>query len=117
MSDLSREERIEQHVSKLEKRISEMIKDGRKNKWQRIRLSFYVLSPLVYYIALSSGRISEIVGILGWLIIAPLIAIGIMCICYLVLRYTIDGVLKDAFAIGRMVGRKEAVELSKLNKE
>jgi nucleoside permease NupC len=117
MKDLPREERIEQHVSKLEKRISEMIKDGRKNKWQRIRLSFYILSPLVYYIALDGDIINGIAGLLGWLIIAPLIAIGIMCICYLVLGYTIDGVLKDAFAIGRMVGRKEAVELSKLNKE
>ena len=123
MRDLSREERTEQHISKLEKRIWEMAEDGRKNKWMRIRFSFYVLSVL--FIALGEDGIRGI-GVLldllvstpfGWLIFAPLLAAVVMFVSYLVLAYIINGVIKDAFAIGEMEGRKAAMELSKLNKE
>jgi fatty acid desaturase len=106
MRDLSREE-------KLEKRISEMAQEGRKNKWMRIRITFYVLSALVYFIALSGDIISGTAGLLSWLIFSPLIAIGVMCISYLVLAFIINGVIKDMFAIGEMEGRKSEIKFSK----
>ena len=108
MKDLSREGKIEQ-------RISEMATEGKKHKWSRIRLTFCILSGFVYYIALEAGVISGTAGLLVWLIFAPLITIGVMSISYLILAYTINGVIKDAFAIGEMVGRKDEIELSKSN--
>ena len=117
MEELSKEERLEQHASKLEKRIAEMSKEGKKNKWLRIRLTFYILSGLVYLIALEADIISKTAMLLGWLIFAPLIAIGVMFISYLILAYILNGVIKDAFAIGKMVGRKDAIELSKYNEQ
>lgn len=117
MKDLSKEERTKQHISKLEKRISEMCEEGRKNKWLRIRLTFYILSGFVYYIALDAEIISETAGLLVWLIFAPLIAVGVMSLSYVILAYALNGVIKDAFDIGNMVGRKDAIELSKLNED
>lgn len=117
MKDLSKEERTEQHIAKLEKRISELSNDCRKNKWLRTKLTFFVLSGLVYVIALGAEIISGTVGLLSWLIFAPLIAIGVMFISYMVLAYIINGVTKDMFAIGEMEGRLVAIKLSKLNKE
>ena len=115
MKDLSREERTKQHISKLEKRISEMLEEGRKNKWLRIRVTFYVLSVVVFLIVSDGDIIKSTIGFLGWLIFAPLIAIGVMAISYVILSYTLKGVIKDAFAIGQIVGRKDALELSKNN--
>ena len=115
MKESSKEERAKQHISKLEKRISELAVDCRKNKWLRIRVTFFVLSGLVYLIALSFC--DSIAEILGWLIFAPLVAISVMFISYAILAYIINGVKKDIFAIGEMVGRKDAIELSKLNEE
>ena len=115
MKDLSKEERTRQHILKLEKRISELAVDCRKNKLLRIKVTFFILSGLVYVIAMAF--FNNISDFLVWLIFAPLIAIGIMFMSYVILAYTIDGVKKDMFAIGQMVGRKEALELSKLNKE
>jgi Zn-dependent protease with chaperone function len=130
MKDLSREEKskqeiarserkqeTEQHISKLEKRIIEMAEEGRKKKWIRIRFTFYILSALVYYIALDTDLIGGTAGLLSWLLFAPLIAVGVMLISYLILAYIINGIIKDAFAIGEMEGRKAAIQLSKLNKE
>lgn len=117
MKDLSREERIEQHISQLEKRISELSDDCRKHKWLRTKLTFFVLSGVVYFIALCADIINSTIGLLGWLILAPLIAIGVMFISYLVLAYIINGVREDVFAIGEMVGRVDAIKLSKYNKE
>lgn len=114
---LEREEKIEQHISKLDKRIYEMVKEGRKKKWSRIRFTFYILSAFIYYIALDSGVISGTVWLLAWLLFAPLIAVGVLAISYLILAYIINGVIKDAFAIGEMEGRKVAIQLSKHNKE
>jgi hypothetical protein len=113
MEDLSKEEEREQRISRLEKRILETSNEGKKNKWLRIRLTFFILSGLVYYIALDAEIISGTIGLLGWLIFAPLIAVGVMSIAYLILAYIINGVIKDAFAIGKMVGRKDEIELSK----
>ena len=115
MKELSKEERTNQHISKLEKRISELTVDCRKNKWLRTKITFFVLSGLVYVIA--TPFCNSILWILGWLIFAPITSIGVMFISYVVLAYIIDGVKKDMFAIGEMVGRKTAIELSKLNKE
>lgn len=117
MKDLSREESVEQHILRLEKRISELSADCRKNKWLRTKLTFFVLSGIVYIIALEVDKISSTVGLLGWLIFAPLIAIGVMFISYLVLAYIVDGVTKDMFAIGKMVGRLDAIKLNKYDKE
>ena len=117
MGDLSREERTKQHISKIEKRILEMSKEGRKNKWLRIRLTFYVLSVVIFYIVSNGDLIKSTIGFLGWLIFAPLVAIGVMAISYVILAYILNGVIKDAFAIGQMAGRKDALELSKSNEE
>jgi hypothetical protein len=114
---LKREGERDRHFSRLQKRFSEMEKEGKKNKWMRIRLTFYILSGLVYLIALNGYEVSKISEMLGWLIIAPIIAIGIMCISYLVLAYIINGVINDTFAIGEIQGRLSAIVISKLNKE
>ena len=117
MNEISKEERTKQHILKLEKRISELAADCRKNKWVRTKITFSVLSVVVYFIALQGDIINSTAELFGWLIFAPLIAIGIMCVSYAILAYIIDGVKKDIFAIGEMTGRKDALELSKLNKE
>lgn len=117
MKDLSREEKIEQHISRLEKRILELKIDCRKNKWLRTKLTFFILSGVVYIIALEEHIINSMLGFLGWLIFAPLIAIGVMLISYLVLAYIINGVKEDMFTIGEMVGRLDAIKLSKYNEE
>lgn len=113
MQDLSREEITEQHISKLEKMISELSEKRRKEKWLRTKFTFFVLSGLVYFTAPFESTIS----FLGWLVFAPLIAIGVMFISYLILAYIIYGVIEDTFAIGEIVGRLDAIKLSKLNKE
>jgi heme/copper-type cytochrome/quinol oxidase subunit 1 len=115
MGNLSREERTEQHISKLEKRILELAVNHKKNKWLRTKITFFVLSGLVYVVALSFC--DSMAEVFGWLVFAPLVTIGAMFISYAILAYIINGVKKDFFAIGEMVGRKDAIELSKLNKE
>ena len=115
MQDLLKEEKLEQHISRLEKRISELTDDCKKNKRLRIKLTFFILSGLVYVIAMPFC--DSILWLFVWLIVAPIIAVVIMTIAYVVLAYIINGVIKDMFAIGEMVGRKDAIELSKLNKE
>ena len=113
MKDLSREERLDQDISRLENRISELSKERRKNKWSRIKLTFFILSGVIYFIALDGDIINGIAGLFWWLIIAPLMAIGVMFISYLILAYIINGVMKDVFAIGEMEGRLNKVKLSK----
>lgn len=114
MKDLSREEQIEQHIARLDKRISEMAVDCRKEKWLRTKITFFILSPLVYFIALAIANGLDIkFNLLGWLFFSPLIAIGVMLISYLVLGYIFDGVMKDKFAIGELIGRQDAIKLSK----
>ena len=116
MNELSREERIEQHVAKLEKRITELAGESKKNKKSRTKITFWVLSGLVYLLTLDNF-IHRTADLFAWLLFAPLVACGVMLISYMVLGYIIDGVIKDMYNIGTMVGRKEAIELSKLNKE
>lgn len=115
MKDLSKEERTKQHILKLEERISDMLEEGRKHKWLRIRITFYILSIVIFFIVIDGDIINSTLELLSWFFFAPLIAIGVMAISYVILAYTINGVIKDAFAIGQMVGRKDAVELSELN--
>ena len=115
MNDLSREEKAKEHILRLEKRISELSADCRKNKWLRTKLTFFILSGLVYLVAMPFC--DDVLWVLAWLIFAPLITVGVMFISYVILAYIIDGVRKDTFAIGEMVGRKDAIELSKFNKE
>lgn len=115
MKDLSKEERIDQEVSRLDKRISEMVEDGRKNKWMRIRIVFFVLSAVVYFIALD--KMTGLTDLLLWLIFAPIIAIVVMVASYLVLGFVIGGVIKDSFSVGEMEGRLNAIKLSKYDKE
>ena len=113
MKDLSREERLEQDILRLEKRISEISKESRKNKWLRIKITFLILSGVVYFIALEGDIINNTSGLFWWLIIAPLMAIAVMVISYLVLAYIINGVMKDVFAIGKMEGRLSEIQFNK----
>ena len=115
MKDLSGEERIGQEIFRLEKRISELSDDCRKHKRLRTKLTFFILSGVVYFIAFD--KMNGLSDLLLWLIFAPLIAVGVMFMSYLVLAYIINGVREDVFAIGEMVGRKNAIELSKFNEE
>lgn len=117
MKELSREERKEQHILNLENQISHLADKRKKEKWLRTKLTFFILSGFIFYILLEWGVKNDVEGLLWWLIFSPLIAIGVMFISYAVLAYIINGVLKDTFAIGQIVGRKEAIELSKLNEE
>ena len=113
MEELSREEQIEQEIECLDKLISNATVRCRKEKWLRTKTTFFILTPLVYAIAFSIAKGLDIqLNILAWVLFAPLIAIGVMFISYLVLGYIFDGVMKDKFAIGELIGKQDAIKLS-----
>ena len=115
MEDLSREEKIEQEVSRLEKRISELAIERKKEKWLRTKLTFFILSGFVFFIVLKWGVENDVKGLWGCLIFSPVITIAVMFMAYVILAYIINGVIKDTFAIGEMLGRQDAIKLSKCN--
>lgn len=113
MEDLSREEQIEQEIEYLDKQISYMAVRCRKEKWLRTKITFFILSPLVYFIALAIANGLDIkFNLLAWVLFAPLVAIGVMFISYLVLGYIFDGLMKDKFAIGELIGKQDAITFS-----
>ena len=113
MKDLTKEEKLEQRISNLEQRVFEMAERCEKQKWLRGKITFFALCGLVYVIALTNDIISGIAGLLSWLIFAPLIAIGVMILSYIVLGYIIIGAMEDEKAIAKMVGRIEEAKFSK----
>lgn len=109
-----REEIFEQRISNLENRISEMAEDFRKKRWLRIKITFCVVSVIVFALAFELDKINDIQGFLLWLVISPVLSILIMFIAYLILAYIIDGVKKDIFAIGEMSGMLSEIKYFKL---
>ena len=105
---------LEQRISDLEKRISEMSKDCGKKRRLRIKITFCILSVIVFFIALESDKINDIQGLLFWIIMSPFFSILIMFTSYLILGYIIDGVIKDMFAIGEMSGTLSEIKFNKL---
>lgn len=108
MKDLSKEKELRQ-------RIFEMADACDKKKWLRVKRTFFVLSGVIYLMALMYGGISDIKDCLWLLLIAPFAAGFVMFISYGVLFYIIDGAMKDEKDIAKKIGELEAIKLSKYN--
>ena len=120
MKDLSKKERLEQDISRLEQEIYEMADKCGDKKWLRVKRTFWVASGAIYLIELLpllTGEISNIhIDTICALLFAPPFAAGfIMFISYGILYYIIDGSMKEEKAIAKKIGELNAVETEKRN--
>lgn len=111
MKDLSKEERLEQEILEMAEKFGD-------KKWQRVKITFFILSGVIYLIelyCLLEGGISDInIDTICGLLFAPLFAAGfIMFISYGILFYIIDGSMKEEKAIAKKMGELEAIKFSK----
>ena len=106
MKDLSREEKLEQQISKLEA-------DFDKRKWLRVRRTFFTLSGVVYLVAFMVGEIKgDIKEYLGWLVVAPVLAGIALFISLLILSYIIIGGMEEEKYIAKLKGELNAIKFS-----
>lgn len=112
MKDLAREERI----AKLEKLICEKDDAFDREQGKRVKITFWVLSGIIYLVAFMSDKTSG-TDYLRWIIAAPIMSGLIMVVSYGVWAYVIHGALKRAETIAKLEGELIAIKLSKYNKE
>lgn len=120
MKGLTKKERLEQDISRLEQEIYEMAEKCGDKKWLRVKRTFFVICGVIYflefYFSLKSG-ISDInIDTICGLLFAPIVAAGfIMFISYGILFYIIDNSIKEEKAIAKKIGELNAVESEKRN--
>ena len=115
MDNLSKEEKLRQQILKEEDIASQ-------KKWKRTKRTFFVLSGVMYLIALYvelKGGISDInIATVCGLIFAPPLSAGfIMSISYLLLSYILSGAMEDEKTIAKLKGELNAIRYNNYKKE
>ena len=108
MEDLSKTERLEKEILVMAEKCGDI-------KWLRVKRTFFVLSGVVYLLAIYFGLELKTIHIpyyLEWLVLAPIVAGFVMFISYGILYYIIDGQLKEEKAIAKKMGELNAIKFS-----
>lgn len=109
MKDLSKEENLERRIYLLEEA-------SENKKWKRTKITFFVLSAVVYFIFIMSDRMNSLADFLGWIIVAPICAGFVMFISCLVMAYMITGATRENEEINRLKGELNAIRSMKYEK-
>ena len=109
MKDLSREEKLERRIYLLEEA-------SENKKWKRTKITFFVLSAVVYLIVFMNNGMNSIQDFLLWIVGAPLCAGFIMFISCLVLLYMTIGAVQENEEINRLKGELDAIRIMKYEK-
>lgn len=116
ISRLEREEKTKRHISDLERLIYEKDDAFDREQGKRVKITFLVLSGIIYLVAFMSDKTSG-TDYLRWILAAPIMAGLIMFVSYGVWAYIIHGALKRAETIAGLKGELIAIKLSKYDKE
>ena len=106
MKDLSREEKLRRLISEKEDNFDE-------EQWKRCKITFFVLSGVIYCIALVGDIINSTAGIFLWLVLAPLLSVAVMYISFLILAYITNGIVQRVETIARLQGKLDEIEFDK----
>ena len=109
MKDLSREEELERRIYLLDKAVDD-------EKWKRTKTTFFVLSAVVYFIAIMSDRMECLQDFLGWIIIAPILAGVVMFVSVAVTAYMSIGAIQGVEKIAKLQGELDAIRAMKYEK-
>jgi hypothetical protein len=116
MKDLTREEKIEQRISKLERQIYEKAYAFDKEQGKRVKRTFFVLSGVIYLLVLYFGLELNKINIaycLEWLVLSPIMAGAIIFISSMVLLHITNGAIYRAETIAKLQGELNAIKNSK----
>ena len=116
MKGISKKERLEQRIAELERQIS--VKDNifDKEQGKRLKRTFFVLSGVIYLLVLYFGLELNKINIaycLGWLVLSPIMAGGIMFISSMVLLHITNGAIYRTETIAKLKGELTAVKSMK----
>lgn len=128
MKDLSREEKIEQEIARLEQLISKKDDDFDKEQWKRVKRTFFAICGVIYsillYLALENGiNISGIdLETIFYLLVVLTFGVAftaglIMFVSYGVWFYIMNGAIRRAETIAELKGELYAIKSSKYKKE
>ena len=128
MKDLSREEKIEQEIARLEQLISKKDDDFDREQWKRVKRTFFAICGVIYsillYLSLENGiNISGIdLETIFYLLVVLTFGVAftaglIMFISFGVTFYIMNGALKRAETIAKLKGELSAIKSSKYDKE
>ncbi len=131
MKDLSREEKVEQEIARLEQLIARKDDEFDKEQGKRLKITFFVICGAIYamlfYLALENGiNISDIevkgvftlLELLGLLTVGVAFAAGlIMFVSFGVTHYVMNGAMKRVETIAELKGKLNAIKFSKYDKE
>lgn len=136
MKELSREERIEQEIARLEQLILEKDYDFDKEQGKRLKRTFFAVCGVIYsilfYLSLDNGmNIGDIIGDINgiedvkaifYLLVVLTVGVAvlaglIMLLSYGVLCYVMNGAINRAETIAKLKGELNAIKFSKYNKE
>lgn len=106
MKDLSKEENLERRIYLLEEA-------SENKKWKRTKITFFVLSAVVYFIFIMSDRMNSLADVLGWIIVAPICAGFIMFVSVLVTAYMSSGATLEIKEIAKLQGELNAIKFGK----
>mgnify|MGYP003289256339 CR=1 FL=1 len=107
MRELSREEELERQIYLLDKAVDD-------EKWKRTKKTFFVLSAVIYFIALMSDRMECLQDFLGWIITAPILAGVVMFISVCVTMYMNIGAIQGVERIAKLQGELKAIKFGKI---
>lgn len=111
MSDISRQEKINNRIAELEHRIYEKAEEYGNNKWKRVKRTFFVLSGIVYVAAFQIGAIrGSITTYLSWLVIAPIMAGIIMFVSSLVMLYCTSHSKEEEKTLAKMIAELNTIK-------
>lgn len=97
----------------LKQRILEKQNDFEKEQGKRVKITFFILSGVIFLMALMYGGISDGENFLYLLICTPIIAGFVMFISYLILSYIMSGAIRKVETIARLEGELYAIKFNK----
>jgi hypothetical protein len=106
MRDLSREEKLERQIYLLDKALDD-------EKWKRTKITFFVLSAIVFSVILIYGEINSWQDFLMCIFAAPISAGFIMFVSLLVTAYMSIGTIQGVENIAKLQGELDAIRSMK----
>lgn len=117
MKDLSREERIDREIVRLEQLIAKKDYDFDKEQGKRIKRTFFVASAVIYLIAFMNDAMNHWKDFLEWILVAPMMSGAIMFVSFGVCFYIMNGAIRRVETIAKLEGELNALKFSKYDKE
>ena len=106
MRDLEREAELERIIYDKAEACSE-------KKWRRLKRTYFVLTGVIYLIALYCGldyKRIDIEYFLSWFIASPVLAGFVLLISYGILHYIITGAMEEEKEIAKLQGQLIAIK-------